>query len=232
MLRSEYFTEVLKKLNAYVSVSRIQCGVAWASYENTEAENNPYATTEPWPNSSEFNSAGVRNYATVEDGIDATVATLTNGYYDHLLNVLRTPECTSRDVLNAIDGSPWGSHPNTALLDTVTANWAGHNIEVPGSGSEPVAPTLPEGSVIEEKDETKAEEVIEIVHHVEMTKEFPVLHIGASGKAVVSLQHLLGLPADGQYKQEDVDLVKKYQSELGINSDGVVGPETWASFFI
>ena len=149
MNRGEFTRAVLIKLNAPVDGARIQFGVAWAAYENTEALNNPWATTEPWAGATEFNSVGVKNYPTFIAGVDATVQTLLLSYYSHLVSMLRDPNASVRSLLNALDASPWGSHPNTLLFQDVVLEYAKYNIEVPGSGGDtPVPGTVPHRSLL------------------------------------------------------------------------------------
>ena len=48
----------------------------------TSASFNPLATTQSgFAGETRFNSVGVKNYATYQDGIDANVHALTNGRY-------------------------------------------------------------------------------------------------------------------------------------------------------
>jgi hypothetical protein len=57
--------------------------VAWETTEYTSASWNPLATTYFLPGSTRFNSAGVRNYLSLGQGLEATTATLRlpgNGY--------------------------------------------------------------------------------------------------------------------------------------------------------
>ncbi|HUQ85648.1 MAG TPA: peptidoglycan-binding protein [Candidatus Limnocylindrales bacterium] len=57
-----------------------------------------------------------------------------------------------------------------------------------------------------------------------------VLRNGSSGRCVKSIQQILGVdPADGNYDQKTEDAVRKYQTENGLFSDGVVGPCTLGS---
>ena len=55
----------------------------------------------------------------------------------------------------------------------------------------------------------------------------PKLKIGDTGDAVKKLQGLLKLKADGKFGQKTKNAVAKFQKREGINSDGVVGPDTW-----
>ena len=146
MNRGEFAREVFKRINVEANGKTLTFAQAWMAYEATSATNNPFATTQPWTNSTEFNSVGVRNYATVEDGIAATVATLENGYYNHLMFVLRHPNSTPKEMMGALNASPWGSYVYPDLFQDVEHNYNEYNVVVPGSEGV-VAPTiLPEES--------------------------------------------------------------------------------------
>ena len=141
MNRGEFAREVFKRINVEANGKTLTFAQAWMAYEATRATNNPFATTQPWTNSTEFNSVGVRNYATVEDGIAATVATLENGYYNHLMFVLRHPNSTPKEMMGALNASPWGSYVYPELYEDVEHNYNEYNVVVPGSDGV-VAPTL------------------------------------------------------------------------------------------
>src|SRR5579875_2971333 len=49
---------------------------------------NPLNTTQPEPGSYSVNSAGVQAYPSQQVGVQATVETLRNGYYPHLLDAV------------------------------------------------------------------------------------------------------------------------------------------------
>ncbi|MEZ5101828.1 MAG: peptidoglycan-binding protein [Thermoleophilia bacterium] len=53
-----------------------------------------------------------------------------------------------------------------------------------------------------------------------------VLRLGDSGAAVVRLQRLLRLPADGVFGKETRKAVKRFQRRAGLTVDGKVGPQT------
>ncbi|MDB9528065.1 peptidoglycan-binding protein [Oscillatoria sp. CS-180] len=61
----------------------------------------------------------------------------------------------------------------------------------------------------------------------------PTLRIGSTGSAVSELQALLTLlgyfnnPIDGNYEDTTEAAVQAFQTDIGITSDGVVGPATW-----
>lgn len=61
------------------------------------------------------------------------------------------------------------------------------------------------------------------------TSNLPVLKLGATGSAVVTLQHDLGITADGSFGPATLAAVKKFQASHGLVADGVVGAATWAA---
>jgi peptidoglycan hydrolase CwlO-like protein len=83
--------------------------VAWQYSEFTQAEWNPLADTLAMPGSTTFNSVGVQNYASVDQGLQATRYTLVNGPwlgYGAILSGLAAcadPMTTAR----AINASMW-----------------------------------------------------------------------------------------------------------------------------
>jgi hypothetical protein len=96
--------------------------VTWINSEGSLAYNNPLDTEQPWPNSTDYNSVGVKNYATLDDGLAATTKTLYNGYYKTLVSILKNPT-TAENGISAIYWSPWGSKPTEPMLNNVRHNW-------------------------------------------------------------------------------------------------------------
>jgi hypothetical protein len=74
---------LLDRLKAPRCANNLIVIVAWAQQENTRAGWNPLATTYDMSGATSFNSAGVRNYASPQQGLDATVATLRGGFTAH-----------------------------------------------------------------------------------------------------------------------------------------------------
>lgn len=81
---------------------------AWAKAEGTAASFNPIATTQSAPGATNFNSVGVKNYTSYQDGIAATVQTLNNGKYGPTLAALQTGN-NADAVAQAVANSPWGT---------------------------------------------------------------------------------------------------------------------------
>lgn len=64
--------------------------------------------------------------------------------------------------------------------------------------------------------------------HVEIALT-PTLRFGSHGPAVVELQRLLGVAADGEFGARTLEAVVAYQRSAGLVADGEVGPLTWAA---
>jgi hypothetical protein len=84
--------------------------VAWQVAEGTAAAHNPLATTHPMPGSTSFNSVGVRNFPSVEVGLQATVETLrlpvpSYGYRAILDNLATC--APAKTTATAINASSW-----------------------------------------------------------------------------------------------------------------------------
>lgn len=94
--------------------------VAWQAGENTQAAFNPLATTQSAPGATCFNyidgRCGVRNYTSREQGLQATVETIMNGYYANILQGLQSTD--PNRALNADELGTWGTG-----LDNVQSNY-------------------------------------------------------------------------------------------------------------
>jgi hypothetical protein len=108
--------------------------VAWETAESTAALYNPLATTHDMPGAGVFNSAGVRNYVSLSQGLEAARDTLGNGAesygYGAILSALRA--CASSETTAAaIRDSAWcrgcaGGAYVIGLLPAVRESWAEH----------------------------------------------------------------------------------------------------------
>lgn len=239
MRRSAFVDAVFKAVGGFETSSRTTFGVAWAAYEDTQAQNNPFATTEPWEGATEFNTAGVKNYPNEEAGIEATVKTLENGDYQHLLDMLRNPDASALELCNALNESPWGSKVSGALYNEVGADPVKYDIQVPGSSPDPVPDPETGGPFPKpsEGEEASAEAGAPRFTGV------PQIERGENNRAVLCASILLhafmspGPAKDAfEYRSEfDVgmeEVVKEFQQEHDLVPDGIIGPKTWSAFFI
>ena len=76
---------------------------------------NPLNTTQDMPGATVFNSVGVKAYTSWRQGLEATVKTMKNGYYDAIIAALRQGN-DSAAVAAAVGASPWGTGDFSRLL--------------------------------------------------------------------------------------------------------------------
>jgi cell wall-associated NlpC family hydrolase len=86
---------------------------AWAKAEGGDASNNPFNTTQVvggvHRNYNQLGGGlGVQNYVSPQQGIDATVNTLTNGRYGNIIGALRDGDDAMKSAA-ALAASPWGT---------------------------------------------------------------------------------------------------------------------------
>ena len=84
-----FYEELLKNLGAPVSPENLKFLLAWRQAEGQGGKFNPFNTTWKLPNSTTFNSHGVQNYQSLEDGMSATLKTLNNGRYSCIVDGLK-----------------------------------------------------------------------------------------------------------------------------------------------
>ena len=102
--RTAWSMSILNKLHDPYTPENIAFLNRWQAQENTNARHNPLATTQPARGASAFNSVGVRNYLNAQQGYDATIKTLENGYYPNIVAGLRS-------------GKPYGNKNSAAELN-------------------------------------------------------------------------------------------------------------------
>lgn len=102
---------LLAVLGAPTTTSNVNLLDAWARAEGGEAAWNPLNTTYLLPGATEYNSAGVRNFAKPIDGICATALTLDNGDYRGIVGDLQAGKYTAREIVtrNAHEFDTWGT---------------------------------------------------------------------------------------------------------------------------
>lgn len=208
--REQFASDFLLELSKPVSVNNLKSVVVWASSENTQAENNPLATTLQFEGSTNFNEVGVKNYATYQEGLAATKATILNGDYGAILACF-DKSASPAETCSTIENSVWGSKPSSQLVADVLADYDAYaNTPVGGTGSE-VDPNTP----------------------TETTTK-PELQIGSQGAEVEKLQTFLNedcgqhLTVDGVFGEFTQLSVRNFQRFFGIQVDGIVGPQTWS----
>lgn len=104
----QWANDLLSRLGMPRTAENVKAIVAWQQAEGTRARFNPLATCQGYPNATQFNSVGVKNYATYTDGLVATIKALRNGRYGNVLAALQRGTSATA-VAQAIADSPWGS---------------------------------------------------------------------------------------------------------------------------
>jgi peptidoglycan hydrolase CwlO-like protein len=100
----------LAKLGAPACPDNLVVVVAWEASEGTAAAYNPLATTHDFPGATDFNSVGVKNYPSLQAGLQATMDTLVFGAttwgYGAILSDLRSCAPAESTALS-INASAW-----------------------------------------------------------------------------------------------------------------------------
>jgi hypothetical protein len=105
----QWAKDFLTRLGAPITASNVQAIMAWETAEGTRAAYNPLATTQGgYAGETTFNSVGVKNYATYQDGLDANVQVINNGLYSNILAALHQGD-SAQAVAQAVANSPWGT---------------------------------------------------------------------------------------------------------------------------
>jgi hypothetical protein len=108
----DYYKSVLKCLGAEPTKNNLLFLYAWRQAEGGKAKNNPFNTTLKMPGATNYNSVGVKNYQTPEQGIEATCKTLKNGRdkygYDKIIDGLKNDVGLSQ-LSDAVISSKWGT---------------------------------------------------------------------------------------------------------------------------
>ncbi len=101
---------LLARLGAPTCRDNLTVIVAWEVAEGTAAAYNPLATTHDYPGATEFNAVGVKNYPSLEAGLQATIETLRLGAATHGYGAILAglEGCASAEVTAAaINASDW-----------------------------------------------------------------------------------------------------------------------------
>jgi hypothetical protein len=111
--RERWAVDLLTRLgNTQPTAATVAFVVAWTLAEDSGmgafARNNPLNTTqEGFSATGAINEDGVKGYATREDGLNATVQTLSYGYYTEIVAGLQTND--PQRAFNGLINSPWAS---------------------------------------------------------------------------------------------------------------------------
>ena len=101
---------LLSSLGLPTCANNLAVVVAWQVAESTDAAWNPLASTHDIVGATRFNSAGVKNYPSLDSGLRATAQTLWGGYYRYgygwiLYDLYSCADATT--TAQAINASSW-----------------------------------------------------------------------------------------------------------------------------
>jgi hypothetical protein len=101
--------DFLTKIGMPITSENVRAMTAWEQAEGTSAQFNPLATCQGgYAGETNFNSVGVKNYASYQDGINANASGIQNGRYGNILSALKAGN-NAMAVAQAIANSPWGT---------------------------------------------------------------------------------------------------------------------------
>ena len=106
----EWAHAFLRVMGAPVCHENLVVTIAWQAQEGTTAAWNPLATTHRMDGSTDFNSVGVQNFRSLEQGLQASKETIDNGWdvyrYGAIIRSMR--DCADPlDTARAIAASSW-----------------------------------------------------------------------------------------------------------------------------
>jgi hypothetical protein len=124
----------LRRLDAPVCGENLLIVVTWETAESTTAIFNPLATTRDMSGATDMNSVGVKDYVSLEQGLDASRDTLLLGTDSYLYGAIvdRLQACASAEATaRAINASAWcrgcvGGAYITGLLPIVRSSYGEH----------------------------------------------------------------------------------------------------------
>jgi hypothetical protein len=116
---NEFAVAALQKLGDKVTPEKVQALVGWMNNEGTNAKFNPFASTVKMGAKNNYNDAGVQNYDSAQEGVDAFVKTLNinNPGYKDIRDALKNDSSTE-EILTKVGNSAWNGsgHYNHAFV--------------------------------------------------------------------------------------------------------------------
>jgi hypothetical protein len=166
-----------------------------------------------------------RAYSTMKQGLDDYVARL-NREFKGLVEALKTgrPE----DFADAIRSTGYNKDADPSTADSLRSlmrefEKKGYFSQFPKAKA-PVASSLAPSSS-PSPEPSSSEHSVPVIP---ASGELPVLILGSVGSAV-DLFRFLAIGGSGALNDDDISVIKGYQTTHNIKRDGIVGPITWAT---
>lgn len=125
-----FYAKILENLKAPVTDENMKFMYAWRQAEGKGGTFNPFNTSWDLPGSVNFNSHGVKNYKSLEDGLVATVKTLKHPRYSCIVNGLRD-DIGAAEIARCESLKTWGTGD---LVSKVISSY--------NNGAQPKLPSL------------------------------------------------------------------------------------------
>lgn len=103
-----FYAKLLENLGAPISEENLKFMYAWRQAEGSGGKYNPFNTTWELPGSQSINSHGVKDYASLQDGMIATIKTLKNGRYNCILDGLKN-DIGASNIAKCESLKTWGT---------------------------------------------------------------------------------------------------------------------------
>lgn len=191
-VRSDQFMMALLKWKNYpISNNNIRTMVIWKVSEGSNAIWNPFDTEWPMPGATNYNKVGVKNYASITDGITAFWNTLDQpewassyGPIKAALMASEAPAIACQTIANSV----WGSKPSSSEIQEVLSNFE-HYASMPIAGSGTVVlPTqdntpdpAPSGVIPPTLNKNRSETVPIVINEGTGNAKLVSMVIGANG---------------------------------------------------
>jgi hypothetical protein len=131
-----FYIKVLQNIGALPTTNNVNFLKLWQAYEGGNAKYNPLNTTYKYSDTTNYNSVGVKNYASEQDGIVATYKTLSLNYYKPIVKALKENQPLSYyknnpDISKSI--KTWGTVHFADFLNKPSSQITIPSIETPSS---------------------------------------------------------------------------------------------------
>ena len=125
----EFYQALLTRLGAPITNENLTFLYAWRQSEGKLGNYNPFNTTYKEPGSVSVNSVDVQSYLTEQDGLNATVSSLTSSKYDYscIVNGLRN-NIGAIAIGSCSSLSTWGT--NSSLISRVIASYTANSSKI------------------------------------------------------------------------------------------------------
>ena len=128
---TDFYKQILSGIKAPITDNNMAFVYAWRQSEGGKAAFNPFNTTLWLPGTTKYNSVGVRNYTSAEQGIAATIDTIAHSRYSLIVKSLRQDR-PPMETAEALVVSRWGT--SSLIKEVISGYEAGYSPKPPPIG--------------------------------------------------------------------------------------------------